>query len=224
MIKKCIASLIPLLLIYHNSSGQRALELGLNSTDVIQNVIGFVGNSTQSIEPYTVSLRLANDKGAYRFGVGGGFSSENNQQIGAGVLDSRTSSVVISFGHEWRRPVAKKLRLFYGLEGIFSSTQSRSKFNSFDPFQSFTSLTNTGEKRYTASPFFGLHYQFNNWIGVSTKSRMNISISETMIATEDGVNGIKKGPHYTVNYYVSHALPNSIYVYFNLDQLPRINK
>jgi hypothetical protein len=206
------------------SEAQKTVELGFNSTDVIQNDIGFVGNNPQTIEPYTLSFRLGDERGAFRFGMGGGYASENNQQFSTGVLNTEASHLDLSIGYEWRVPIGQKIRFFYGAEGIYSSIQNQSDFTSILPTQSFITTTQNGEKRYTASPFFGLHYQFNQWIAISTKSRMNFTLSEKVEETADQSNGIVQGPDYTIDYYFNHILPNSIYIYFNLDKLPSIKK
>lgn len=202
--------------------GQRNFELGFNATNVIQNAVGLVGNSDAVIEPYTISMRFANDDNAIRIGVGGGYSTLNNQQFSTGILNQRGHHFDLAFGMEKRHQIHKKFRIFYGAEAIFSLSEEVNVFDFFISSSSFTTTTTNGEKAYALSPFFGLHFQANDWLGISTKSRLDFVVSETVQSTVDQSTGVNRGPDYTVNYIVRHNLPNSIYLYFNLNELSKL--
>jgi hypothetical protein len=219
---KHLPFLFCVLLYANHAEAQRSFELGFNSTNVVQNTIGFVGNITAPTEPYTLSFRAANEDNAFRFGLGGGYRTENNQEFGTGILNSHGSHITLSFGYEVRKKIVPKLRYFYGMEASFTNKKDYNNFLFFNPTSSLAIETTDGEKSYTLSPFFGLHYQINKWMGVSTKSRVALTLLETMTETRDPASGIHKGPAYTVDYKLLHILPNSIYLYFNLSEIPTL--
>jgi hypothetical protein len=207
---------------FSQASAQKEFELGFNSTNLVRNVIGFVGENGLSSEPYTLSLRLASEGSAIRFGIGGAYKTRNNQEFSTGVLNNQTSNLALSIGYEVRKQIAPKLRYFYGAEGIYSSSKENNDFRG--NFGSIITTTNTANKSYILSPFFGVQFEINNWMAISTKSRLVLELSEDMKETFDRPNAIHKGPNYTVNHHLQHILPNAIFLYFNLSEIPSLKR
>jgi|GEM_PF-3852187 len=202
---------------------QKTWDLGLNTTSVLQNTIGLNTNSTEIVEPYSLIFRYGNDSGAFRFGIGGGLSTDNNQTFSTGVLSTNTNALNLALGYELRKQVTPRLRYFFGLEGVYGKEEEFSTFE-FTLSSSFqTATTSNTHEYYMLSPFFGLQFQINDWLAISTKSRMEFRMTESVEEAFDESTGTKIGPNKSTDYSIHHYLPNSIYLYFNLSGLKSIN-
>lgn len=145
------------------------VELGLNLTGAIQT---FVRNRTDSIytDPYALSMKLVNNKMAYRFGFGYSFRTTKDITL----IQARVNNLSrfdIRAGIERRFPIGEHWRIYAGADVLWGLVDGKNQFGEGNPNGEIITVK-VSENMIGAGPFVGIQYQLNSRISFLTEATL----------------------------------------------------
>jgi hypothetical protein len=176
LIISCLAFLfsMPLLAQKKKSTKETILkknyvEAGFNLTGAIQT---FVRNRTDSIytDPYALSLKIINDKMAYRFGLGYSFrTSEDITLIQARV--NNLNRFDIRAGIERQLVLGEHWRIYAGADILWGLVDGKNQFAEGNPNGEIITVK-VNEHLLGGGPILGIQYHLNSRISFLTEASL----------------------------------------------------
>lgn len=199
--------LLPCMLIVKGQKSTKTIKgdgfyIGLNSTNVIKNLLSFSSNSTN--DPYTLVGSLNKGNSAFRFGIGVDIATKKNDDLR--FADNTNSKFDFRVGYQWTKQLWSNLYFIYGVD-ILGGWEN--------DFSVIGSISNQDDIwKVGLGPISGVLYRINNRLSISTESSFYFNYSNrTVTLKQPGLPDESARSHI---YRFAHILPNALYVYFRI--------
>ncbi len=186
---------------------ERRVEIGLNITNTITNVVGSSTNNLTT-DPYLLSLRFGEfDRRRWRLGLNFRVHKKSDTDVAGFLTDEKESTANLRFGHEWVRPMSRNLAFFWGLDGVFEYQSD--KIETTDGFG--TALLQSQLWGVGGGPVLGLQWRVHPRVALSTEC----SIYAVYHTGHEEVNAppdVRRDP--VSEFEWRPLLPSSLFVHF----------
>ena len=141
-------------------------EVGINATSFINEFISLNSNNA-SIGDYMISYKYHFGSKALRFGLGGEFSSTDEDTGGNGTRTTKNNSFDFRMGYEWNKKVSKRWAFYTGVDLVASNDFSVSSAENFEVTETTTRTTS-----YGGGPILGIQFFINSHISLQTEGSL----------------------------------------------------
>jgi len=192
-----------------DSKKKRTSEIGLNITNTLAGFFN-AGGSNLPTDPFLLSYKKANDKGAIRFGTNFRVTSQK-EFLNNGERDLRENDFFFRAGYEWRSVIDKRFTFYYGLDGVFEFENEQLDFTSFgfEDLSSFENVYGIG-----GGPVLGVLFRLNNRVALSTEGSI-YGVFLYNDSRQDIGNGLPPTENSSTGLRLLPAVPSSLYVIFS---------
>ncbi len=179
---------------------KKGIYIGLNTTNVIKNLLSFTGNELS--DPYTLTGFFHKKNTTFRIGLGLDYESKKKDRVF--FADNTHSKIDLRLGVQRTKPLWKNLHFLYGFDvlgGHETDKSNRGEFYNDDL------ILSAG-----AGPVLGVIYKINDKLLLSTESSLyfKYSFKQTIYKNGTASNEEKETSD---NISIKHILPNSLYFY-----------
>jgi hypothetical protein len=190
----------------------KGVELGINVTSTLAGFFNS-GGDRSTIDPYILSIKIANTKGAVRLGMYGAIKQDKNFQCVNSFCGSRTiheTLANIRAGYEQRIPVTNRFVFFWGLDGIVKLDNSETTTD----FQTSKGLISSKKLGFGGGGVAGVQFWIHKRISLSTETSLygvySSGINKTVLPSTSG--GTQSNP--ISSFQIVPILPSSLFFNF----------
>jgi len=168
-------------------TSNKGLDVGINITSLITNLVGSDNQSAQSSE-LPVYIRWTRAKSAIRIGAGtNGFTSDFFDNVGGSFRTSKQQEYSANIGVEVHTAVDGRWQFYYGLDVIGRWITSSVEVNSGQ----FLSNIDQRTIGFGLSPFVGMRLFLGSRFYLSTEA--NLSYVYSLLRTKQAIGGFNPG-------------------------------
>jgi hypothetical protein len=183
----------------------RKHEIGLDATLLLKN-INLGGGNTLRTNDFPFFYKYINPSGkGFRSGINLILQSDDGAQQGTGNRIDKQLGLGLRVGYEERIPITTKIKIYYGIDGLFDINSNTSEFdNNFDK-----STFNSRRTTLGFGPALGFMYYINKRIYLSTEATYYLNFGSST-ETIKFIGGEDKRDNTFYNF--SWRLPVNIFV------------
>ena len=179
-------------------------EIAVNLTSLLRNVLSLSSENVGT--PYDLSYRRLKNNHAFRLGLGGATSSDEEVVTINGNFFTRTlreTRVDTRLGYEKIYPVSKKLNLLYGIDVIGGYTLSNSELSG---------QFNLGIRTITlgGGPALRLEYKLGERVLFMTETTLYASATQRVRNEKDAIGGDTRATTY--GYMGALTIPRALFI------------
>ena len=187
-------------------SSEHKWEIGLNVSYVLANVFN-VGIDRALLDDYSLVIkRRAGKRSFWRLHVGGEASSD---EVAFSALSVSSYQLHGKLGFEFRKSIAARFDLLYGIDLVARTTSEKSEF-----FGALTTRTDENALSLGVSGFLGFGYEVTDRIFLTTETALFGMVEQVTTDVTESVSTQRVDQR--TNYFAQHSLPISLYLYVRL--------
>lgn len=182
-------------------------ELGLNATFFINTFVSFNTVNPTVVSPYAFTYKYRKGRGAFRFGIGGAYRQEKDDDPGD-TFKTTNGLVDVRVGGEFNTPIGKRWRTSVGGDAVVSYAASTSENGNSGQVVT-TKLTGTG---VGAGPVVGIDFMPSKRIKLGTETSVMFKQEWTTQESSFDTPGVPSTTQKASAMEIVFDLPTSLYL------------
>lgn len=189
-------------------------QAGINVTSFVRQFVNFSGsNNNIATSPYTLSFKafkmLRNKNSQIGLRLGSGYTNENFSNVNATNSNSTfDESLDLRIGIEYQKMITKKWIAFVGFDYISQKETVNTESKFISSGTEFLSTNNRTTLMDGAGFIFGMQFNLNKFLALSTEASYYYSDSWTRNATFSSNSNNNQPPSNSKNTSTNLILPN----------------